>query len=118
MTCIISFFDLEKKFFPPDPGEQLHDEYTRYLFVLAIKRDIRQANISCAESMIAVLASCLVQSEFGDFDQEECSNIEYIKKLDLLPNPSVDLLTRIRDLHRQRVGQKDSCFLICFGCKK
>ena len=90
----------------------MHDEYTRYLFVLAIKRDIRQANISCAESMIAVLASCLIQSEFGDFDTEECGGTEYIKKLDLLPNPSDDLLNRIRDLHRQRVGQKGQCFLI------
>ena len=79
--------------------------------MLAIKRDIRQANISCAESMLAILTSCLVQSEFGDFDADECASVDYIAKLNLLPNPSTDILNRIRDLHRQRVGQKERVFI-------
>lgn len=58
------------QFYPANLVDALQDEFTRYLFVLTIKRDIRQANISCADSMLAILASCLVQQEFGDFDAE------------------------------------------------
>jgi len=99
-------FKLAVKFYPSDPCEQLHDEFTRHLFCLSIKREIRQANLTCAESMMAQIASCLVQTEFGDFDADECNDTKYISDLNLLPIPSADLLNQIRILHRQRVGQK------------
>ena len=43
---------------------------------------------------------------------KECPNTDYLTKLDLLPNPKQDLLARIRELHRQRVGQKENALQI------
>lgn len=98
-------FQFSVKFYPSDPCEHLRDEYTRYLFCLAIKRDIRQANLTCAESMMAQIASCLVQTEFGDFHPDDCTDTQYISDLNLLPIPSSGLLNQIRVLHQQREGQ-------------
>merc|ERR1711937_687372 len=58
--------------------------------------------------MRSFFAACLVQSEFGDFDPDDvdCQTTGYISNLNLIPNPSEDILERIRDLHRQRRGQK------------
>jgi hypothetical protein len=94
------------KFFPVDPGQSLHEEQTRYLFVLELKRDLRYGNLSCNDNMKCFIAACLVQSEFGDFDPSDCSDTDYIQDLNLLPNPSIEILNRIRDLHSQRKGQK------------
>ena len=62
--------------------------------------------MNCNENMKCFIAACLVQSEFGDFEAEDCADNYYIQELNLLPNPSPDVLSRIRDLHQQRKGQK------------
>ena len=53
-------FKLVVKFFPPDPG-QLHEEFTRYLFALQIKRDIKQGLLSCNGDTITTLAAYVAQ---------------------------------------------------------
>ena len=96
------------KFYPVEPGQQLHEELTRYLFVLELRKDLRNGNLNCTDAMRSFFAACLVQSEFGDFDPDDvdCQTTGYISNLNLIPNPSDDILERIRDLHRQRRGQK------------
>ena len=96
------------KFYPVEPGQQLHEELTRYLFVLELRKDLRNGNLNCTDAMRSFFAACLVQSEFGDFDPDDvdCQTTGYISNLNLIPNPSEDILERIRDLHRQRRGQK------------
>lgn len=96
------------KFYPVEPGQQLNEELTRYLFVLELRKDLRNGNLNCTDAMRSFFAACLVQSEFGDFDPDDvdCQTTGYISSLNLIPNPSEDILERIRDLHRQRRGQK------------
>ena len=64
--------------------------------------------LACNDSMKCFLAACLVQSEFGDFDEadEVCSNTDYITELNILP-PGSDssLLEQVKKFHRQRQGQ-------------
>ena len=83
--------------------------------------------------MKCFLAACLVQSEFGDFDEddEKCQTTDYIDELGVLP-PGTDnqvgcqlekvlekcfkflhnfdtlkkLLEQVKKYHRQRVGQR------------
>ncbi|KAJ3600136.1 hypothetical protein NHX12_034086 [Muraenolepis orangiensis] len=76
-----TLFRLSVKFFPPDPG-QIQEEYTRYLFSLQMKRDLMDGRLLCTENTGALLASHLVQSEIGDYD--ELADRDYLKQNTLL----------------------------------
>ncbi|XP_060775747.1 FERM, ARHGEF and pleckstrin domain-containing protein 2 isoform X2 [Neoarius graeffei] len=96
-----TLFRLSVKFFPPDPG-QLQEEFTRYLFSLQMKRDLMEGQLHCTENTAALLASHLVQSEIGDYD--DVADREYLKLTKLLPHQE-DLQEKIMELHRKHVGQ-------------
>ncbi|KAI1882718.1 hypothetical protein AGOR_G00237800 [Albula goreensis] len=96
-----TLFRLSVKFFPPDPS-QLQEEYTRYLFALQIKRNLMEGKLACTENTAALLASHLVQSEIGDYD--ELADREYLKANKLLPNQE-RLLEKIMELHCRHLGQ-------------
>uniref|UniRef100_A0AAY4DZJ2 FERM, ARHGEF and pleckstrin domain-containing protein 2 n=1 Tax=Denticeps clupeoides TaxID=299321 RepID=A0AAY4DZJ2_9TELE len=88
-------------FFPPDPG-QLQEEYTRYLFSLQMKRDLLEARLICSENTAALLASHLVQSEIGDYD--DVADREYLKMNKLLACQD-RVQEKIMELHRRHIGQ-------------
>ncbi|XP_028817211.1 FERM, ARHGEF and pleckstrin domain-containing protein 2 isoform X2 [Denticeps clupeoides] len=96
-----TLFRLSVKFFPPDPG-QLQEEYTRYLFSLQMKRDLLEARLICSENTAALLASHLVQSEIGDYD--DVADREYLKMNKLLACQD-RVQEKIMELHRRHIGQ-------------
>ncbi|XP_037530948.1 FERM, ARHGEF and pleckstrin domain-containing protein 2, partial [Nematolebias whitei] len=96
-----TLFRLSVKFFPPDPG-QLQEEYTRYLFSLQMKRDLTEGRLICTEKTGALLASHLVQSEIGDYDDE--SDREFLRTNKLLPYQD-KVQEKIMELHRRHLGQ-------------
>ncbi|XP_063058080.1 FERM, ARHGEF and pleckstrin domain-containing protein 2 isoform X2 [Engraulis encrasicolus] len=96
-----TLFRLSVKFFPPDPG-QLQEEYTRYLFSLQMKRDLMEGRLTYTENTGALLASHLVQSELGDY--EEGADREYLKLNQLLPYQD-HVQDKIMELHRRHFGQ-------------
>ncbi|XP_053083409.1 FERM, ARHGEF and pleckstrin domain-containing protein 2 isoform X1 [Pangasianodon hypophthalmus] len=96
-----TLFRLSVKFFPPDPG-QLQEEFTRYLFSLQMKRDLMEGLLNCSENTAALLASHLVQSEIGDYD--DVADREYLKLTKLLPHQE-QLQEKIMEIHRRHVGQ-------------
>nr|XP_015216627.1 PREDICTED: FERM, RhoGEF and pleckstrin domain-containing protein 2 isoform X1 [Lepisosteus oculatus]XP_015216628.1 PREDICTED: FERM, RhoGEF and pleckstrin domain-containing protein 2 isoform X1 [Lepisosteus oculatus]XP_015216629.1 PREDICTED: FERM, RhoGEF and pleckstrin domain-containing protein 2 isoform X1 [Lepisosteus oculatus]XP_015216630.1 PREDICTED: FERM, RhoGEF and pleckstrin domain-containing protein 2 isoform X1 [Lepisosteus oculatus]XP_015216631.1 PREDICTED: FERM, RhoGEF and pleckstr len=96
-----TLFRLSVKFFPPDPG-QLQEEYTRYLFALQMKRDLTEGRLTCTENTAALLASHLLQSEIGDYD--DMADREYLKLNKLLPNQE-RVQEKIMEFHRRHVGQ-------------
>ncbi|KAJ8270401.1 hypothetical protein GJAV_G00114100 [Gymnothorax javanicus] len=96
-----TLFRLAVKFFPPDPG-QLQEEYTRYLFALQVKRNLFEGRLACNESTAALLASHLVQSEIGDYD--EMADCEFLKTNRLLPNQD-KVQDKIMELHQCHLGQ-------------
>uniref|UniRef100_A0A8B9KC75 FERM, ARHGEF and pleckstrin domain-containing protein 2 n=1 Tax=Astyanax mexicanus TaxID=7994 RepID=A0A8B9KC75_ASTMX len=96
-----TLFRLSVKFFPPDPG-QLQEEFTRYLFSLQMKRDLMEGRLYCTENTAALLASHLVQSEIGDYD--EVADREFLKLNKLLPHQE-HLQDKIMELHRRHLGQ-------------
>ncbi|CAN9500811.1 unnamed protein product [Ophioblennius macclurei] len=96
-----TLFRLSVKFFPPDPG-QLQEEYTRYLFSLQIKRDLVDGRLVCSENTGALLASHLVQSEIGDYD--DAADRDYLRTNKLLPYQE-KVQERIMELHRRHLGQ-------------
>ncbi|XP_041790854.1 FERM, ARHGEF and pleckstrin domain-containing protein 2 isoform X3 [Chelmon rostratus] len=94
-------FRLSVKFFPPDPG-QLQEEYTRYLFSLQMKRDLMEGRLICTENTGALLASHLVQSEIGDYD--DVADRDFLRTNKLLPYQE-KVQERIMELHRRHLGQ-------------
>ncbi|XP_058493843.1 FERM, ARHGEF and pleckstrin domain-containing protein 2 isoform X3 [Solea solea] len=96
-----TLFRLSVKFFPPDPG-QLQEEYTRYLFSLQMKRDLMEGRLICSENTGALLASHLVQSEIGDYD--DAADGDFLRTNKLLPYQE-KVEERIMELHRRHVGQ-------------
>lgn len=96
-----TLFRLSVKFFPPDPG-QLQEEYTRYLFSLQMKRDLMESRLICTENTGALLASHLVQSEIGDYD--DLADRDFLRTTKLLPYQE-KVQERIMELHRRHLGQ-------------
>ncbi|XP_059196600.1 FERM, ARHGEF and pleckstrin domain-containing protein 2 isoform X1 [Centropristis striata] len=96
-----TLFRLSVKFFPPDPG-QLQEEYTRYLFSLQMKRDLMEGRLVCTENTGALLASHLVQSEIGDYD--DVADRDFLRATKLLPYQE-KVQERIMELHRRHLGQ-------------
>uniref|UniRef100_A0AAZ3QP44 FERM, ARHGEF and pleckstrin domain-containing protein 2 n=1 Tax=Oncorhynchus tshawytscha TaxID=74940 RepID=A0AAZ3QP44_ONCTS len=96
-----TLFRLSVKFFPPDPG-QLQEEYTRYLFSLQMKRDLLEGRLSCTENTASLLASHLLQSEIGDYD--DMADRDFLKLNKLLPNQE-RIQERIMELHYRHLGQ-------------
>lgn len=64
LTNAMSPFHLyfKVRFFLIDPATQIDDEFTKYLYVLQIKKELLSGKMWCPRSTAAVLASYLVQS--------------------------------------------------------
>ncbi len=52
------------RFFLTDPSTQMDDEFTKYLYVLQIKKELLSGKMWCPRSTAAILASYIVQSKF------------------------------------------------------
>ncbi|XP_041861515.1 FERM, ARHGEF and pleckstrin domain-containing protein 2 isoform X3 [Melanotaenia boesemani] len=96
-----TLFRLSVKFFPPDPG-QLQEEYTRYLFSLQMKRDLMEGRLICTENTGALLASHLLQSEIGDYD--DAADRDFLRINKLLPYQD-KVQERIMEFHRRHLSQ-------------
>ncbi|KAM9249951.1 FERM, ARHGEF and pleckstrin domain-containing protein 2 isoform 1-T1 [Dugong dugon] len=96
-----ALFHLSVKFFPPDPG-QLQEEYTRYLFALQLKRDLLEGRLTCSHSTAALLASHLLQSEIGDYD--ETLDREHLRVSEYLPEQA-RFLEKVLEFHQKHRGQ-------------
>ncbi|XP_068916245.1 band 4.1-like protein 4 isoform X2 [Tenebrio molitor] len=94
------------KFYAADPCKLL-EEITRYQFFLQVKQDILQERLLVPFELAAELGAYIVQSELGDYDPRRHSK-GYVSEFRFLPNQSVDLETRIAELHKSLVGQLPS----------
>ncbi|XP_071448893.1 protein 4.1 isoform X2 [Hetaerina americana] len=97
-------FNFEVKFYPPDPA-QLQEDITRYQLCLQIRNDILLGKLPCSFVTHALLGSYLVQSEVGDFDQEEHGNRAYLKEFRFAPNQGPELEEKVMELHKTHKGQ-------------
>ncbi|XP_062395365.1 band 4.1-like protein 4B isoform X2 [Sardina pilchardus] len=58
------------KFYSSEPNN-LHEEFTRYLFVLQLRQDILSGKLKCPYDVVVELGSYCLQSEMGDCDPQE-----------------------------------------------
>ncbi|XP_049879741.1 protein 4.1 homolog isoform X2 [Pectinophora gossypiella] len=93
------------KFYPPEPA-QLQEELTRYQLVLAVRKDLLEGRLPCSTVTHALLASYLLQSELGDYEDSEVG-AGLCKQLKLVP-PSActpELEEKVVELHKTHRGQ-------------
>ncbi|XP_056619296.1 band 4.1-like protein 4B isoform X1 [Triplophysa dalaica] len=62
------------KFYSSEPNN-LHEEFTRYLFVLQLRQDILSGKLKCPYDVSVELGAYCLQSELGDCDPSEHSVI-------------------------------------------
>ncbi|RVE53469.1 hypothetical protein evm_001839 [Chilo suppressalis] len=93
------------KFYPPEPA-QLQEELTRYQLVLAVRRDLLEGRLPCSTVTHALLASYLLQSELGDYEESE-AGAGLCKQLKLAPPAACtpDLEEKVVELHKTHRGQ-------------
>jgi hypothetical protein len=65
LTTNLSSYHLyfKVRFFVIDPPTKIDDEFTKYLYVLQIKKELLSGKMWCPRSTAAVLASYIVQSK-------------------------------------------------------
>ncbi|XP_073962671.1 protein 4.1 homolog isoform X3 [Choristoneura fumiferana] len=93
------------KFYPPEPA-QLQEELTRYQLVLAVRKDLLEGRLPCSTVTHALLASYLLQSEMGDFEESEVG-AGRCKQLKLAPPAACtpELEEKVVELHKTHRGQ-------------
>ncbi|KAF5306005.1 hypothetical protein FQR65_LT07498 [Abscondita terminalis] len=94
------------KFYAADPCKLL-EEITRYQFFLQVKQDILQSRLPVSFELAAELGAYIVQSELGDYDSRRHSP-GYTSEFRFLSNQTLELETRISELHKTLVGQLPS----------
>ncbi|XP_074593954.1 uncharacterized protein LOC141849499 isoform X2 [Brevipalpus obovatus] len=98
-------FHFEVKFYPPDPS-LLQEDITRYLLCLQVRNDILSCRLPCSMVTYSLLGSYLVQSELGDYDEDQHgTGIDYLKEFRFAPNQTEVLKERVAELHKQHKGQ-------------
>ncbi|KAI5635293.1 FERM central domain-containing protein [Phthorimaea operculella] len=88
------------KFYPPEPA-QLQEELTRYQLVLAVRKDLLEGRLPCSTVTHALLASYLLQSELGDYEDSEVG-AGLCKQLKLVPPAACtpDTEEKVLELHK------------------
>ncbi|CAH2315222.1 FERM domain-containing 7 isoform X1 [Pelobates cultripes] len=94
-------FKFMVKFFLVDPG-LLQGELTRYLFALQIKKDLASGRLTCNDNSAALMASYVLQSELGDYDDDIARN--HLEQTQYLPNQEY-LDNKILKYYQRHIGK-------------
>lgn len=91
------------KFYSSEPNN-LHEELTRYLFVLQLKQDILSGKLECPFDTAVELAAFSLQAELGDCDPLE-HNLELVSEFRFVPNQTEDMELAIYNTWKECRGQ-------------
>jgi len=92
-------FYFRVRFYVSDPSK-LADDTTRNHLFLQLRQDIINNRLIVPTCSAILLASYILQSEFGDFRRELMED-NYAAKIRLLPDESDDLRRKVIELHKQ-----------------
>lgn len=88
------------KFYTPDPARLL-DSYTRHLFALQIRRDLRQGLLQCHANTAALLVALVMQAECGNYSPRAENYLRSNRAVERLDE---DLELKILETYRQLQG--------------
>ncbi|XP_071493670.1 uncharacterized protein [Diadema antillarum] len=90
------------KFYSSEPNN-LHEEFTRYLFFLQLKEDIRSGRLQVSYDTLLELCALALQSELGDYDPEE-HGPELVSEFRFVPEQTEQMELDITEKFRQISG--------------
>ncbi|XP_074550692.1 band 4.1-like protein 5 isoform X2 [Halichoeres trimaculatus] len=91
------------KFYSSEPNN-LHEELTRYLFVLQLKQDILSGKLECSFETAVELAAFSLQAELGDCDPLD-HNLDLVSEFRFIPNQTEDVELAIYNAWKECRGQ-------------
>ncbi|XP_019738028.1 band 4.1-like protein 5 isoform X2 [Hippocampus comes] len=91
------------KFYSSEPNN-LHEELTRYLFVLQLKQDILSGKLECPFETAVELAAFSLQAELGDCDPLEHS-LDLVSEFRFIPEQTEDVELAIYNMWKECRGQ-------------
>ncbi|KAK2709814.1 hypothetical protein QYM36_013479, partial [Artemia franciscana] len=91
------------KFFVADPSK-LKEDYTRYHYVLQIRKDLLEGRLKVSQSAACLLASYALQSAFGDYCEEE-HGTHYVNDFKFMPGQTQEIAFNVIQLHKIHRGQ-------------
>ncbi|XP_071955024.1 tyrosine-protein phosphatase non-receptor type 4-like isoform X2 [Antedon mediterranea] len=99
------YFYFRVKFFVSDPSK-LQEEYTRYQFVLQLRKDLLEGRLICSFNIGTLLASFIVQAELGDYDPLE-HPAGYVSAFRFIPGQgqTETFNKEVERLHKTHYGQ-------------
>ncbi|XP_030225807.1 band 4.1-like protein 4B [Gadus morhua] len=100
------------KFYSSEPNN-LHEEFTRYLFVLQLRQDILSGKLKCPYDVSVELGAFCLESELGDCDPSEHSP-ELVSEFRFTPKQSEDMEADIFNKWVELRGKSPSQAEICF----
>ncbi|CAD6993523.1 unnamed protein product [Ceratitis capitata] len=80
---------MKVKFYSSEPNT-LREELTRYLFFLQLKQDLLEGRLDCPDDKSAELCALALQSELGDFDEQEHTAVT-VSEFRFVPEQTEDL---------------------------
>ncbi|XP_078448967.1 band 4.1-like protein 5 isoform X4 [Lampetra planeri] len=96
-------FHMRVKFYSSEPNN-LHEELTRYLFVLQLKQDILSGKLECPFETAVQLATYSLQAELGDCDPVEHTPA-LVSEFRFIPSQSEEMEEAILDKWKECRGQ-------------
>ncbi|XP_042192427.1 band 4.1-like protein 5 isoform X2 [Callorhinchus milii] len=97
---------LRVKFYSSEPNN-LHEELTRYLFVLQLKQDILSGKLECPFDTSVQLAAYALQAELGDSDPSEFSP-DLVSEFRFVPSQTEEMELAIFEKWKECRGQTPS----------
>uniref|UniRef100_A0A8C9TYT8 Band 4.1-like protein 5 n=1 Tax=Scleropages formosus TaxID=113540 RepID=A0A8C9TYT8_SCLFO len=91
------------KFYSSEPNN-LHEELTRYLFVLQLKQDILSGKLDCPFNTAVELAAFSLQAELGDFDPVEHAP-DLVSEFRFVPEQTEEMELAIYNAWKECRGQ-------------
>ncbi|XP_051866819.1 band 4.1-like protein 5 isoform X2 [Pristis pectinata] len=97
---------LRVKFYSSEPNN-LHEELTRYLFVLQLKQDILSGKLDCPYDTSVQLSAYAIQAEMGDCDPSE-HGPDLVSEFRFVPNQEEEMEFAIFEKWKECRGQTPS----------
>ncbi|XP_051565822.1 band 4.1-like protein 5 isoform X1 [Myxocyprinus asiaticus] len=91
------------KFYSSEPNN-LHEELTRYLFVLQLKQDILSGKLECPFDTAVELAAYSLQAELGDCDPAE-HRLDLVSEFRFIQNQTEEMEVAIYNAWKECRGQ-------------
>ncbi|XP_075068907.1 band 4.1-like protein 4B isoform X2 [Mixophyes fleayi] len=101
------------KYYSSEPNN-LHEEFTRYLFVLQLRQDILSGKLKCPYETAVELAAWCLQAELGECEHPEHTP-ELVSEFRFIPNQTeiieLDIFQKWTECRGKTPSQAELCYL-------